>query len=102
MDMNKLKSAILTLTLTAVASFGFTACDKGTEPGETNVERSEIKDEGELVGDEEEVNRYSDTTNLEKYYDDADHENHDDNDREAIGDGAYDGKGDGIERDEVQ
>lgn len=102
MDRNKLKSAILTLTFTAVAGLGFTACDKGTEPGETNVERSEIKDAGEMVGEDEDVNRYSDTTNAEKYYDDADHDDHDDNDGKVIGDGAYDGKGNGIERDEVQ
>ncbi|WP_439881289.1 hypothetical protein ACSX1A_19375 [Pontibacter sp. MBLB2868] len=102
MNKNKLKNTILTITLAGVATIGFSACDKGTEPGETNVERSEIKDAGELVGDDDETKRTSDTTNLEKYYDDADHENHEDNTDEAIGDGAYDGKGDGVNRDEVQ
>ncbi|MFD2512893.1 hypothetical protein ACFSRY_03380 [Pontibacter locisalis] len=100
--MNKIKSSLLTLSLAAFAIFGFTACDKGTEPGETNVERSEIRDEGELIGEEEDASRYSDTSSLESHYDHADHEDHDDNKREALGDGAYDGKGDGIERDEVQ
>jgi hypothetical protein len=102
MNKNILKSALLSVGALAVASIGLASCDKGTRPGETNVERSEIIDEGELVGDGDDVNRYSDTTNLEKYYDHADHDNHDDNKNKVIGDGAYDGKGDGIQRDEVK
>ncbi|ARS37364.1 hypothetical protein [Pontibacter actiniarum] len=100
--MSKLKTTILSLTVAAFFACGLTACDKGTRPGETNVERSDIKDAGEMIGEEgDQDTRYEDTDSLEKYYDHADHENHSDNDREALGDGAYDGKGDGIERGEL-
>ncbi|MFD2515964.1 hypothetical protein ACFSRY_18980 [Pontibacter locisalis] len=103
MNPKKINAITLALAVTVTASFGLASCDKGTKPGETNVERSEIIEEGSLVGEEgESVNRYSDTANLEKYYDHADHEDHSDNEREAWGDGAYDGKGDGLQRDEVQ
>ncbi|MFD3001188.1 hypothetical protein ACFS7Z_12490 [Pontibacter toksunensis] len=100
MNTRKIKTTILTLATTAIATFGLAACDKNTEPGETNIERSDNLEEGSLIDQEE--SRY-DTTDLEGYYEDADHENHSDNEEEkVIGDGAYDGKGDGIERDDVQ
>lgn len=102
MNKSKINSLILALAVTAVSSFGMAACNTGTEPGETNVERGEIRDEGEMVGEEgDQDTRYEEGDSLERYYDDADHENHEDNTGEAIGDGAYDGKGDGVERDEV-
>jgi hypothetical protein len=102
MNIDKIKPTVIALSFIALMAFGFTACDEGTKPGETNVERSDNLEPGELIGDDDDVNRYSDTSNLEKYYDHADHEDHKDNKREAIGDGAYDGKGDGIKRDEIK
>ncbi|MDX5422297.1 MAG: hypothetical protein LPK07_01935 [Hymenobacteraceae bacterium] len=100
MNKNKFKAAILSFAAAAFMMFGLSACDKGTEPGETNVERSDIRDEGELI--EREDVQYGEADSLEEHYDHADHEDHEDNTNKAIGDGAYDGKGDGIQRDEVQ
>lgn len=99
MNTRKIKTTILTLATTAIATFGLAACDKNTEPGETNIERSDNLEEGSLI--DQEASRY-DTADLEGYYDHADHENHENNKGKVLGDGAYDGKGDGIERDEVQ
>ncbi|WP_162051603.1 hypothetical protein [Pontibacter pamirensis] len=104
MNTKKIKTTILTLATTAIATFGLAACDKGTEPGETNVGRGDIVEEGSLVGEEgENISRY-DTANasMEEHYDHADHENHDVNEEEGYGDGAYDGPGDGIDRGDVQ
>ena len=100
MNTKKIKTTILTLATTAIATFGLAACDKNTEPGEVNVERSDIREEGEIIDQNNAY--YTDTTDLERHYDHADHENHDDNSEKVIGDGAYDGEGNGIERDEVQ
>jgi hypothetical protein len=100
MNKNKLKSGIAAVMLSAFAIFGLASCDKGTSPGEVNVERSGIVDpeDTDQVGTPSDT----DTTNFERHYDHADHENHDDNDAKVIGDGAYDGKGSGITRDEVK
>lgn len=85
------------------ALVGLGACNTGTEPGETNVERSGIKDEGSMVGkDVDMASQTGDTTDLERHYDHADHENHKDNTNKVIGDGAYDGKGEGVQRDDVK
>lgn len=102
MNTKKIKTAILTLATTAIATFGLAACDTGTSPGETNVERSDIKKEGSMVGDDNEgVTRY-DTANADmgEHYDHADHENHDQNKAGAVH--AGDGQGGGVERDDVQ
>jgi len=98
MNTGKVKISFFAWALTGAILVG---CDIGTRPGETNVERSEIVDEGELISDEDTVNRYSDTANLEKYYDHADHENHGDN-KEGSAVHAGDGKGEGVERDDLQ
>ncbi|MHA6246560.1 hypothetical protein ACXYMU_01380 [Pontibacter sp. CAU 1760] len=100
--MKKIKSTILALSVMATASLSLGACSKGTEPGDVNVGRGEIKDEGEMIDGDNGYNASSDTTDLEKYYDHADHENHDDNTGKVIGDGAYDGKGTGTERDDIK
>lgn len=102
MNTKKIKSTILTLATTAIATFGLAACDKGTEPGETNVERSDIREEGSMIGEEgENISRY-DTANvsMEEHYDHADHEDHDGGDAGAVLSG--DGTDTGIERDDVQ
>lgn len=96
MYKKKIKSTIIASLLMAGTAFAFTSCDTGTSPGETNVERSDIKEEGSMIeSDEKEM---SEQDKLEKHYDHADHENHDDNDAEVIGDGAYDGKDNKSER----
>lgn len=97
---DKIKVTALGLGMASFLVLGLGSCSKGTEPGETNVERSEIRDEGELVSEDNDAAH--DTLSGESHYDHADHENHDDNTNEVIGDGAYDGKGDGVQRDEVQ
>jgi len=82
------------LALSVMSGITLVSCNSGTEPGDTNVERSDIKDAGEMVGDND-ANRYSDTTQQsleEKYYEGRD--------TTQLGDGAYDGKGNGKERDE--
>ncbi len=96
MNSNKLKTPLLTLGVAALASFGLASCDTGTEPGNVNIERSDIKEEGSMIGEEgENTTRYSDTTDLEdKYYD---REN-----KEGSAVHAGDGKGNVKERDEVQ
>lgn len=102
MNTKKIKTTILTLATTAIATFGLAACDKGTEPGETNVERSDIREEGSMIGEEGEgLSRY-DTANadMERHYDHADHENHNGGKTGAVH--AGDGKKTGIERDDVQ
>lgn len=96
MNKKNIKSALLTLGTAAIATFGLAACDTGTDPGEVNVERSDIKEEGSMIGDEPgNTTRYSDTADLEeKYYE---NEN-----KEGSAVHAGDGKGEGVERDEVQ
>ncbi|MBF9251858.1 hypothetical protein I2I11_00980 [Pontibacter sp. 172403-2] len=92
MNTRKIKHSIMVLALSIMSGAALVACNEGTEPGDTNVERGEIKDAGEMVGGDD-VTRYSDTTDLEeKYYNDSD--------TAALGDGAYDGKGNGKERDD--
>ncbi|MCC9137581.1 hypothetical protein ACFSKU_09595 [Pontibacter silvestris] len=100
MKAHKIKSIILALVVTTVTGAGLASCNKGTEPGETNVERSTLRET------EPQENNYSqgsetDTTDMERFYDHADHENHDDN---VNGGGAVlsgDGKTSGVERDDV-
>ncbi|WP_144266314.1 hypothetical protein [Pontibacter ummariensis] len=104
MNKKSIKSAIFSLAATMMIGLGLVSCNKGTEPGETNVGRGEIyEDEGSMVvpDDEGYETRYEDTANLEKYYDHTDHENHEDNSNKSLGDGAYDGEGTGVERDEI-
>ncbi|WP_230407114.1 hypothetical protein [Pontibacter cellulosilyticus] len=102
MKINDIKPLTWAAALGLFAMVGLGACDKGTEPGDTNTERSEIIDEGELVEENEDpMAPYTDTTDLEDHYDHADHEDHDDNKAKAIGDGAYDGKKDGVQRDDL-
>ncbi|GAB3826995.1 hypothetical protein [Pontibacter rugosus] len=103
MYIKKIKPTLLSLTVAIMATLSMASCNKGTEPGETNVERSGIVEEGSLVGsDEDKSNVERDTLVGESHYDHADHEEHEDNNAKVLGDGAYDGKGNGVERDEVQ
>lgn len=85
----------MALALCTMSGAALVACNEGTKPGETSVERGGIKDPdpGEMVGGDD-ATRYSDTTDLEeKYYGER-------ADTTVIGEGAYDGKGDGKERDD--
>jgi hypothetical protein len=98
MYTRKIKSTALALAVTAMATFGLASCNEGTEPGETNVERSGIREEGSMVGDEENANTtlHSDTTDLEEQH------YGDDNNREGSAVHSGDGKGGGVERDDVE
>ena len=104
MNTKKIKTTILMFATAAFTTFGMVACDKNTEPGETNVGRGDIREEGEIIDDNAgDVTRNEANEDPERFYNDADHENHEENEgEEVLGDGAYDGKGDGLERDEVQ
>ena len=91
--MNTKQIKAFTLAALFTGAFTITACNKGTEPGETETERGEIVEEGSLdqgyTSDEYPVDE--DTVDLEeKYYDDAEGAVH-----------AGDGKDGGVERDEV-
>lgn len=83
---------------------GFSACSTGTDPGDTNTERGDIVKEGSLIeadnGDP--MAPYRDSVKAEDHYDHADHKDHSDNKAKVIGDGAYDGKGNGVKRDEIK
>lgn len=96
MNKKKIRTNLLALGATAIATFGLAACDTGTEPGEVNVERSDIKEEGSMIGDEPgNTTRYSDTADLEDKYYERENE-------EGSAVHAGDGTGEGVERDEVQ
>ena len=85
-NTGKLKVALVAALFCAATGFGLTACNKGTEPGDTNVERSEI------IETEEDVDKSlgtMDTSDYEHLYDHADHP-----DSTALGSGAYDQDGD--------
>lgn len=101
MIARKIRATFFALAATAVAAWGMAACSTGTDPGETNVDRGEIHEEGSMVGDTDENEVEAERDTMEQYYDSADHENHEDNTGKVIGDGAYDGEGEGVERDEV-
>ncbi|MEJ8801037.1 hypothetical protein [Pontibacter sp. H249] len=102
MNSRDIRNFVWASAFSVFAMVGFGACSTGTDPGEINTERSDIKEEGSLVEkDDDPMSEYQDTTDMESHYDHADHENHDDNKAKAIGDGAYDGKGEGVKRDDV-
>lgn len=94
------------MAVAAIAVFGMSACGDTSGPGDTSVQQGEFyEDQGGMVveDDEQEQTRRGDTTQEagERYYDKSDHDSHKANEGKALGDGAYDGKGDGVERDEV-
>ncbi|WP_187262534.1 hypothetical protein [Pontibacter beigongshangensis] len=88
--MNKmnLKTAVLAGVFCALSGFGITACNTGTDPGDTNTERSGIEETEEGL---KQSSTSRDTADHEHHYDHADHP-----DSTAIGGGAYnqDGKRD--------
>ena len=63
-------STLFALGAAAVATFGLASCNTGTEPGDVNVDRGEIHEEGSMIGDEPgNTTRYSDTADTgEEYY----------------------------------
>jgi hypothetical protein len=79
MKLIKKKAYLLAVVL---CSAGMAACSTGTDPGETNVERSDIEDTEEM----DRTGRYSDTTgDLEEIYEGRE--------GTAIGDSAYNQEG---------
>lgn len=93
MNTRKLKNILFALIATAVATFGISACNTGTDPGETNTERSRIRDEGSMVGDENENEAEAERDTMEQYYERTE---------EGSAVHAGDGKGEGTGREEVQ
>ncbi|WP_242926646.1 hypothetical protein [Pontibacter vulgaris] len=86
MNRKDIKANLLAIALTATAAIGLSACSTGTDPGETNTERSDIERTEEK---ESGYSQSSDTANLEdKYYEGRE--------GTTIGDSAYnqDGKRD--------
>ncbi|MBW7465778.1 hypothetical protein ABID22_001838 [Pontibacter aydingkolensis] len=103
MNIKDIKVLVVASALSMFSVAGLSSCSTGTDPGEINTERSDIKEEGSMIEkDDDPMSEYRDTTDMESHYDHADHENHDDNRARAIGDGAYDGKGKGVKRDDVK
>lgn len=80
------------------AMVGLGACNTGTDPGETNTERSRIRDEGEMVegSSDDPMGRYTDTTEMEDHYDHTKNKN-----KKASAVHAGDGKKDGVDREDV-
>ncbi|MFD2246241.1 hypothetical protein [Pontibacter ruber] len=98
MNSKKINATLLAVLLSA--GIGLTACNTGTEPGETNVERGGVKDV-----EEKQIQSRTDTSeeSMEKHYEHADHENHDNNKPgSAVGDGAYNQDNARQKRGEVQ
>lgn len=70
MNKNQTKAILLAVAFAGVT--GLSACNTGTEPGETNVERSEIREEGSMTADDPATTENRDITQdtlEEKYYD---------------------------------
>lgn len=104
MKINDIKTLVWAAAFGLFTMAGLSACNKGTEPGDTNTERSKIIDEGSLIeaDNDDPMAPYRDTVSAEDHYDHADHDDHDDNKAKVIGDGAYDGKGTGVKRDDYK
>ncbi|MHC2990451.1 hypothetical protein OB13_02195 [Pontibacter sp. HJ8] len=80
MKMTKIKAQLLAVVLLGA---GLTACNTGTDPGETNTERSDIERTEEA---DKATGTYQDTTeNMEKIYEGRE--------GTAIGDSAYNQEG---------
>ncbi|SFG92338.1 hypothetical protein SAMN05421739_104351 [Pontibacter chinhatensis] len=92
MNTRKIRTAFFALMATAVATFGFSACDTGTQPGDTNVEDSEHHDEGSMVGSEAKDENEAERDSMEQHYE-----------RTEKGSAVHagDGKSDGTDRDDV-
>ncbi|TXK26424.1 hypothetical protein FVR03_21800 [Pontibacter qinzhouensis] len=88
MHTKNIKAVVMAGAICAFSGFGLAACNTGTDAGDTNVERSGIR-ETEETAKQSRTSR--DTADYEHHYDHADHP-----DSVALGDGAYnqDGKRD--------
>ncbi|WP_299822693.1 hypothetical protein [uncultured Pontibacter sp.] len=97
MKMKDIKAFTLAVALGLFTTMGLSACNTGTDPGETNTERSGIREEGSMVEDNSDntMEQYSDTTDMEDHYD------HTESGKQggAVHDGT--GKEGGVERDDV-
>ena len=89
MKITKIATPLLTVF---VLGAGMTACNTGTEPGETNTERSDIEHTEE--GDKPETGMYKDTT---AEYEDV----YEGRRGTAIGDSAYNQEGKRDKRDDT-
>lgn len=70
MIKNIKKPMLVAAMVCAVSIFGLASCNEGTEPGETNTERSGIREADEMNTGH---NPDTDTTqNLERYYEHTD------------------------------
>jgi predicted small secreted protein len=91
-DMNKKPIKAFILATLFAGAFTITACNTGTDAGETNTERSDIEKEGSMnegyTSEENQSN--ADTLDPERHYDDAEGAVH-----------AGDGKTDGVDREDV-
>lgn len=90
MNTKQIKAFLLSALF--MGAITISGCNTGTDPGETNTERSDIEEEGSM--DEgytsEDYPADADTADMERYYKDAEGAVH-----------AGDGKGGGVERDDV-
>ena len=88
MNTKLLKPFILATLFTGALTI--TACNTGTDPGETNTERSDIEKEGSMNDGYNSGANATDTTNMAEPYEDAEGAVH-----------AGDGKSDGVDREDV-
>lgn len=94
MNKRNIRTTVFALAAAITATFGMAACSTGTDPGETNTERSDIRDEGEMVGEEGDLNsNEAARDSMEQYYE---------NNEEGSAVHAGDGTGDGVDREDVQ
>ncbi|OKL39000.1 hypothetical protein [Pontibacter flavimaris] len=93
MNTPTIRTVFFAFTLTAVAAFGLSACDTGTQPGDTNVERSDHHEEGSMVGDDTKDQTEAERDTMEQYYERTE---------EGSAVHAGDGKSDGTDRDDVK
>ncbi|AKD03113.1 hypothetical protein POKO110462_05045 [Pontibacter korlensis] len=99
MNKSKLRSTLFAMVATVMATFSIAACNTGTDPGDTDTERGDIKRPGSMVNQDEDDQVQAERDSMEQHYDHADHEKHDDN-RKGSAVHAGDGKKDAADRGE--
>lgn len=67
--MNRtIKATLAAVCISAAAGFGLTSCNTGTDPGETNTERSDIKYPEDRVMQSGNVHHQDTAANADQYY----------------------------------
>ena len=93
MNTRKIRTALFALLATAVSAFGISACDTGTQPGDTNVERSDHHEEGSMVDGGAKDQNEAERDSMEQHYERTE---------EGSAVHAGNGKGEGTDREGVK